>query len=72
MATIEQQMRPQQDTMGPRMALPYQVVPASVAAKNPMVQNPMPFGGGVNSVNSPLTVSPQSRITASTNRSDVP
>jgi len=26
----------------------YQVVPASVAAKNPAVQNSLPFGGGVN------------------------
>ena len=48
METIAQQMRPS-DGMKPGFALPYQVVPASVAAKNPAVQNPLPFGGSLNS-----------------------
>lgn len=68
METIAQQMRPS-DGMKPGFALPYQVVPASVAAKNPAVQNPMPFGG---SLNSPLTPLPQRPITTSTSRSNVP
>jgi hypothetical protein len=69
---IAQQMRPS-DGMKPGFALPYQVVPASVAAKNPMVQNPMPFGGSLDSpMNSPLTPLPQTPITPSTNRSTMP
>jgi hypothetical protein len=72
MDIFAKQMRPQ-DTMKPGFALPYQVVPASVAAKNPMVQNPLPFGSSLHApVNSPLTALPQKPITTSTNRSDVP
>ena len=71
MEMIAQQMRPQ-NAMTPGFALPYQVVPASVAAKNPAVQNPMPFASSLNSLNSPLTALPQRPITTSTNRSDAP
>ncbi|MGH7989136.1 MAG: hypothetical protein ACREDS_02935 [Limisphaerales bacterium] len=44
MAIAEQLMKPQQNNMNPGFALPYQVVPASAAAGNPAVENPMPFG----------------------------
>jgi len=44
MAIAEQVMRPQENNMNPGFALPYQVVPASMAAGNPTVENPMPFG----------------------------
>jgi len=72
METIVQQMRPS-DGMKPGYALPYQVVPAAVAAKNPAVRNPLPFGGSLNSpMSSPLTVPPQTPITTSTNRSNAP
>lgn len=47
-----------QNTIMPGMSLPYQAVPASAAANNPAVENPMPFGGGRNSPNSPLTPLP--------------
>jgi hypothetical protein len=52
-----QQLRPQ-DAMGPVVVLPYQVVPASVAAKNSAVANPLPFGGLMNPPNSLLIPSP--------------
>jgi hypothetical protein len=52
----------------PGFALPYQVVPASVAAKNPAVENPMPMGGLLNPPNSPLTPLPQVPITTPTIR----
>jgi hypothetical protein len=68
---IAQQMRPP-DAMKPGFALPYQVVPASVAARNPAVENPMPFGGSLNSPNSPLTRLPQPPITTPTKRKDAP
>jgi hypothetical protein len=71
MEIFAQQLR-QSDTTKPGIALPYQVVPASVAAKNPMVQNPMPFAGSSGPRSSPLTTSPQKSITTSTNRTDVP
>lgn len=59
MAIAEQFMRPQQKAMQPGMALPYQVVPASAAAGNPAVENPMPsFGGSLNSRLTPLPQSP--------------
>jgi hypothetical protein len=59
MAIAEQFMKPQQNNMKPGFALPYQVVPASVAANNPAVENPMPFGE-----NSSLTPLPKTPITA--------
>jgi len=63
MAIADQFLRPQQNNMNPGFALPYQVVPASMAAGNPAVENPMPFGG--NSVpNFPLTPLPKMPITA--------
>ncbi|MGH7976487.1 MAG: hypothetical protein ACREC8_07470, partial [Limisphaerales bacterium] len=43
MAIAEQYMRPQQQNMNPGFTLPYQVVPASAAAGNPAVENPMPI-----------------------------
>ena len=43
MAIIEQLTRPQQENMNPGFVLPYQVVPASEAAGNPAVENPMPL-----------------------------
>lgn len=55
MAIAEQFLRPQQNAMQPGMKLPYQIVPASAAAGNPAVENPMPFVGS-----SPLT--PQLRL----------
>jgi hypothetical protein len=61
MAIAEQYMRPQQQNMNPGFALPYQVVPASVAAGNPAVENPMPTFGA--SPNLPLTPLPQKPIT---------
>jgi len=74
MEILTRQIRPS-DGMKPGFALPYQVVPASVAANNPMVQNPLPFGGSLGSLsspNSPLTPLPQRDITTSTNKSEVP
>ncbi len=62
MAIAEQYMRPQQNNMNPGFALPYQVVPASAAAGNPAVENPMPFGGN-SSPNFPLTPLPKTPIT---------
>ena len=59
MAIADQFLRPQQNNMKPGFALPYQVVPASAAANNPAVENPMPFGG-----NYPLTPLPKTPITA--------
>jgi hypothetical protein len=58
MAMAEQFMRPQQNNMNPGFALPYQIVPASAAAGNPAVENPMPLGG-----NSALTPLPKAPIT---------
>ncbi len=60
MAIAEQYTRPQQNTMNPGFVLPYQVVPASMAAGNPAVENPMPIGNS--SPNFPLTPSQQSPI----------
>jgi hypothetical protein len=61
MAIAEQMMRPQQQNMNPGFVLPYQVVPASAAAGNPAVENPMPsFGSSPNSLLTPL---PQKPIT---------
>ncbi len=62
MAIAEQFLRPQQNSMNPGIALPYQVVPASVAAGNPAVENPMPLGGN-SSPHFPLTPLPKAPIT---------
>lgn len=69
METIAQRMRPA-SAIKPGFVLPYQVVPASVAAKNPAVENPIPFGGSMNSPSSALTALPQPPIITLTNRND--
>ncbi len=58
MAIVQQYFRQGQSAMQPGAALPYQVVPASAAAGNPAVANPLPFGG-----NSALTPLPKAPIT---------
>jgi hypothetical protein len=65
------QLMGQREGGRPAFALPYQVVPASVARGNPAVQNPMPFGGALNS-QLPLTTVPAAPITQSTNKSNAP
>jgi len=58
-AMAEQYLIPQEAAMKPAVALPYQVVPASVAARNPAVANPLPFGV-MDSPSSALTLFPNS------------
>ena len=69
MKIVEQYIRPQND-MKPGFALPYQIVPASAAANNPAVENPMPLLGSL--PNSPLTPLPQLPITAPATKNNAP
>jgi hypothetical protein len=71
MEIIAQQIR-QPGAVNPGFAPPYQVVPASVAAKNPAVENPMPYGGFLNSPEGPLAPLPQQPMTQPSNRNDTP
>ncbi len=70
---IEQQLNPRNaSALKPGLVLPYVIVPSSVAAGNPAVENPLPFGGLPNSSNSPLTPLPPPPISTPASQANAP